>query len=103
MAPLKAQIPEVHAARLGTDQALVENGHPGAAPGEEVCGPDAHQAAADDRHIGGAEAHLSAAPPRSTEVDSIDMRITRMKHRRRVKEGSGLARRTDHCAERGRR
>ena len=63
VASLEAQIAEIHAACLGTDEALVENRHPCAASRQEIRRPDAHEAAADDRDIGGPDAHPSAVPP----------------------------------------
>jgi hypothetical protein len=51
MAPLQADIAEIHAARLAADRALLDHRHGMPALAQEIGGPGPDQAAADDRHV----------------------------------------------------
>jgi hypothetical protein len=57
IATLKPQIAEVHAARLGSDFALVQERHCDPASPEKIGGPAADEAAADNCYIGPQMAH----------------------------------------------
>ena len=59
-AALQAQVSEIDAARLLSDDALFDKRHALAAPCEEEGGPDTDQAAADDRDICRSRAHAGS-------------------------------------------